>query len=218
VPCVLHPPPQAAQTRGVAVFRCNELDKRVCDTRSCIDFGYAPYGDRVDEQGHPTSACAEGHSANAKHHAASSKVLARFDLRAGGSFDKWLARAKGQGKAQDLLYLLGALKGAGFGGEYECAEDLLAFEAKGDDAQAGMAASVAAWARLAAHVGACPSEKACDAAAIQRALQSSGHARSYAVPDTCDTVYNCDELKEQLLRKGTPAAQKMFRPQAALHD
>ena len=79
-----------------------------------------------------------------------------------------------------------------------------------------MDTSVAAWARFATHVGACTSEQACDAAAIRKALKASGHEGTYAVPATCDLVYNCDELKEALLRRGTPEVQKMFRPTAEL--
>ena len=59
-------------------------------------------------------------------------------------------------------------------------------------------------------------QQACDAAAIRKALKASGHEGTYAVPATCDLVYNCDELKEALLRRGTPEVQKMFRPAAEL--
>lgn len=40
---------QAADTRGVGLVRCNELDKLACNTRSCVDF--VKYGHTVG--GHP---------------------------------------------------------------------------------------------------------------------------------------------------------------------
>ena len=108
----------------------------------------------------------------------------------------------------------------------QCSEDLLAFTAKDGGAKA-MDTSVAAWARFATHLGACGSgcdpgepfcESGCDAGAIQEALEATGRVGTYELHDTCDIVYNCDELKEALVRRGTPEVLQMFRPQAELFD
>jgi hypothetical protein len=176
-------------------------------------------GAQVDSQGQPTTKCIDsGHSAN-DHRAAEKDVRVSLDLRSTGekTVDRWLRMmAAGKENAQKTE-MLATLRRHEFGDACECTEDLLAFEAAGGGAGA-MGTSIAAWARFATHVGACTSEQACDPGAIRKALKASGHEGTYAVPATCDLVYNCDELKEALLRRGTPEVQKMFRPAAELRQ
>jgi hypothetical protein len=207
---------QAAQAKGVALARCNKIDKFACDTRSCIEF--VKYGHTVDLRGRPTTECInDGHAANGD--VAEKKALASLDLQAGGAIDTYLhAERKGKRKPRDERHMLETLRSNGFGGGYECSEDLLAFTAKGGERAEEMHTSVQAWARFATHLGACESATACDVNAIRNALRDSGHEGTYDVPDTCDVVHNCDELKEALMLRGTPVVRAMFRPQADLHN
>lgn len=206
---------QASGTRGVALVRCNKLDKAACDTRSCIEF--FKYGHRVDSQGQGTSDCVDsGHAVNGNRKE-KEDVRASLDLRPHQAIDNWLEEELRGERSHETTKMLELLQSSGLGTSFECSEDLLAFEAKGGGAEA-MSRSIAAWVRFATDVGACESTTNCDANAIRKALKDSGHEGTYEVRDTCDLVYNCNELKETLVRKGTPAVLQMFRPQAELFD
>jgi hypothetical protein len=217
---------KASKTKGVALVRCNHLDKILCKTRSCIEFN--KYGEAVLQDGTPTNVCEGGHMAESDHSniTAEDAPMAKIDLSAGGMFDKWLdANVNTLTKPFTAEALIAMISRPQMGDNWECAEDLLLFEDSSlqnkmtpqgsstspDRYSAAMNVSVAAWRRFAAALGACETAEGCWDGKVRNALWMSGKAGSYPTASTCDEVHNCDELKEALEKKGTLQVKAMFR-------